>query len=104
MVADLPAASIVLRLTASDLRFGYGYSHQFRQPPFMLLVHAHAGHPSGDIPVAVERHREATTFSSLLTAPPFNSDTGFQPVKFVWQSQPGKAVSHFTNPGCSAFR
>ena len=26
----------------------YGCCHYFRQPPFRLLVHAHAGHPRGD--------------------------------------------------------
>jgi len=47
MVVGLPAASFILRLAASDLRFGYGYSHQFRQLRFRLLVQAHAGHTSG---------------------------------------------------------
>jgi hypothetical protein len=51
-VVSLPAASFILRLAASDLRLSYGYSHQFRQLPFMLLVQAHAGHTSGGIPAA----------------------------------------------------
>src|SRR5271170_291159 len=44
MVAGLLAASFILRLAASDLRFSYGYSHQFRLLRFMWLVQAHAGH------------------------------------------------------------
>jgi hypothetical protein len=43
-VAGLPSASFILRLAASDLRFSYGYSHQFRQLRFRLLVQVHAGH------------------------------------------------------------
>jgi len=31
-------------LAARCLHFGYGYSHQFRRPPFMSLVQTHTGH------------------------------------------------------------
>ena len=34
----------------------YGCCHYFRQPPFRLLVHAHAGHPRGD-PCGRPRYR-----------------------------------------------
>lgn len=37
MVAGLPSPSFILRLTASDLGFGYGCSHQLRCHRFMFI-------------------------------------------------------------------
>ena len=51
MVAGLPSPSFILRLTASDLEFGYGCSHQLRCHRFMFIssgpcrAHEYRVHP-----------------------------------------------------------
>ena len=41
-----PSSSTAVACTRLGLH--YGCCHYFRQPPFRLLVHAHAGHPRGE--------------------------------------------------------
>ena len=45
-LAHLLAASLSLALAGSALLFSYRYRHRFGQVPFILIVHAHAGHTS----------------------------------------------------------
>ena len=50
----------------------YGCCHYFRQPPFRLLVHAHAGHPRGrpcGVPWRSNRGRRGAAWATARIAP-----------------------------------